>query len=96
MPPTSSPFCGEHRVMKEWRLTTFEYADKDIVVRIPNVYAWVCPANGEASFTPDTTDELIETANDLLQTAKRARQRRSTLTEYFVSVGQSAQAGSLA
>lgn len=96
MPPTSSPFCGEHRVMKEWCLTTFEYADKDIVVRIPNVYAWVCPANGEASFMPDTTDELIETANDLLQTAKRARQRRSTLTEYFVSVGQSAQAGSLA
>ena len=37
------PVCGEHHVQKEWRQTTFEYSDEGITVRVPNVYAWVCP-----------------------------------------------------
>lgn len=87
MATKSIPICGEHQIPKEWRLTTFEYSDEGISIRVPNVHAWVCPINGEASFTPETVDELIVTVRELLETAKRARVRRSVLTEYIVSVG---------
>ena len=56
-------------------------------MRVPNIYAWVCPENGEASFTPDTSDELITTVRELIEIARRARARRPVLTEYIVSVG---------
>jgi hypothetical protein len=81
------PIYGEHHVKKEWRQTTFEYNDEGITVRVPNVYAWVCPENGEASFTPDIVDQLITTVRELIELAKRARKRRPVLTEYIVSVG---------
>jgi YgiT-type zinc finger domain-containing protein len=81
------PICGEHHVQKEWRETVFEYSEGGITVRVPNVYAWVCPESGEASFTPDTVDELITTVRDLVEIAKRARERRPVLTEYIVSIG---------
>ncbi|MCP4356846.1 MAG: hypothetical protein GY796_02365 [Chloroflexi bacterium] len=58
-----------------------------IKVLLPGVYAWVCPKDGEASFLPETVDELIVTVRELYETAKRARERRSVLTEYVVSVG---------
>lgn len=80
------PICGEHDVQKEWRPTTFEYNDDGISIRVPNVNGWVCPMDGEASFTAETVDELIATVRELLETALRARQRRSVLTEYIVSV----------
>ena len=82
-----TPICGEHHIEREWRPTTFEYSEEDVTVRVPNIYAWVCPASGEASFTPDTVDELITTVRELLDLAKRARERRPALTEYMVSVG---------
>ncbi len=82
-----SPLCNEHQAKKEWQKTTFEYTEGDVIVRVPNVFAWVCPNDGEASFTPDTVDELIETVGELVKTAKRAQKRRSQLTEYFVAVG---------
>ncbi len=82
-----APMCGEHHSLKEWRPTTFEYQEDGISVRVPDLYAWVCPADGEASFTPDTVDELLLTIRELVTTAKRARERRSELTEYIVSVG---------
>jgi YgiT-type zinc finger domain-containing protein len=81
------PVCGEHHIKKEWRATTFEYKDEAITVRVPNVYAWVCPVTGEASYTPETVDELIVTVNELVELAKRAQKRRPALTEYTVSVG---------
>ena len=81
------PICGEHHVKKEWRPTTFEYSEQDVTIRVPNVYAWVCPESGEASFTPETVDELITTVRELIELAKRARKRRPVLTEYTVSVG---------
>lgn len=81
------PICGEHRVSKEWRPTTFEYTDEGIIVRVPNIYAWVCPEDSEASFTPETVDELIFTVRELIETARRAKKRRSELTEYVVAVG---------
>lgn len=81
------PICGDHHVSKEWRLASFEYNDDGITVRVPNVYAWVCPKDGEASFTPDTVDELIITVRELIEAAKRAKKRRSTFREYVVAVG---------
>ncbi len=69
-------------------MATFAYDEGEISVRAPNVQAWVCPVDGEASFTPETVDELIETVRELIDMAKRARDRRSMFTEYVVSVGQ--------
>jgi len=82
-----APICHEHQIAKEWRPTTFEYKDDGVTVRVPNIPAWVCPQDGEASFTPETVDELITTVRELLETAKKARQRRSVVTEYIVAVG---------
>ena len=81
------PICKEHQIPKEWCPTTFEYNEDGILVRVPNVYGWVCTEDGEASFTPETVDELITTVRELIEPAKRARDRRSVLTEYIVSVG---------
>ncbi len=82
-----APICGKHHVQKEWRQTTFEYSDEGITVRVPKVYAWVCPESCEASFTPDTVDELITTVRELIEFARSAQERYSMLTEYVVSVG---------
>lgn len=71
---------------KEWRKTTFEYEESGIKIQIPNVFAWVCPETGEASFTPEIVDELILTVRDLLETAKRAKERRSVTTEYNIRI----------
>lgn len=87
MTTKSVPLCGAHHVLKEWRPTTFEYQEDGITVRVPHLCAWVCPIDGEASFTPEIVDESLLTIRELLTTAKRARERRSELTEYIVSVG---------
>lgn len=86
MTPKLSPFCGQHNKNKEWRQTEFTYNEDGISIRIPNVYAWVCPEDGEASFTPETADELIVALRGVVDAAKRARERRSVLTEYVVAV----------
>jgi hypothetical protein len=86
MKNTSVPNCGKHNIPQEWRLTTFEYQDEGITIRIPNVHAWMCPKGCEASFTPETMDELLDTVKELLEVGRHARQRRSDLTEYMVSV----------
>ena len=80
------PICGEHDIAKEWRPTTFVYDDDGVSIQVPNVYAWVCPRDNEASFTPETTDELIATVRELITPAKRARERRTMPTEYIVRV----------
>jgi len=87
MPTKPIPICGEHKTAKECRPTIFEYREEDISIRVPNLHAWVCPVDGEASFTPETFDEVLATIRELLATAKRARERRSVLTEYIVSIG---------
>ncbi|PYS60948.1 MAG: hypothetical protein DMF76_12560 [Acidobacteria bacterium] len=71
---------------KQWAPTTFEYDEDGVSIRVPNIYAWVCPQDGEASFTRETTDELIATVRELITPAKRARERRSMPTEYIVRV----------
>lgn len=85
-----SPVCRTHHAHKEWLPTTFEYQEDGVTVRVPNIYAWVCREDGEASFTPETVDELIGTVRELVESGKRARARRSVLTEYIVSVGKDA------
>jgi RNA polymerase subunit RPABC4/transcription elongation factor Spt4 len=81
-----APICGQHNILKEWRPTDFVYNEEGISIRVPNVYAWVCPKDGEASFTPEMVDEIIVTVRDLIETAKRARKRQSAFTEYVVAV----------
>ena len=87
MTPKPAPICGQHNKKKEWRPTVFAYSEDSISVHVPNVYAWVCPEDGEASFTHETADELIVTLRELVETAKRAKARRSVLTEYVVAIG---------
>lgn len=84
------PKCAVHNVLKQWRRATFEYEENGISVRVPNIDAWVCPADGEASFTPEIDDEILITVRDLLESARRGRERRTVLTEYIVSVGERA------
>jgi hypothetical protein len=82
------PTCGDAKnTSKEWKPVTFEYTEDGISVRVPNVYAWVPPLDGEISFTPDTVDELLSTVHELIETAKRAQKRGTSFTEYVVSVG---------
>lgn len=81
------PTCHEHHTAREWRPTTFEYREEGVSVRVSGVFAWVCPADGEASFTPEAFDELLITVRELLESAKRAKARRSAMTEFVVSVG---------
>ena len=78
---------GNTKEKKEWKPTVFAYSEDGISVQVPNVYAWVCPEDGEASFTPETADELIVTLREFVEAAKRAKARRSGLTEYIVAVG---------
>jgi RNA polymerase subunit RPABC4/transcription elongation factor Spt4 len=85
------PFCSEHQTEKEWGPTTFEYAEEGVSVRVSGIFAWVCPVDGEASFTPEGFDELLITVRELLESAKRAKARRSAMTEFVVSVGKSIQ-----
>ena len=66
------PKCGIHNTLKEWKATTFEYQEEEISVRVPNIPAWVCPEDGEASFTPEIVDEIIVTVRELLESAKLA------------------------
>lgn len=86
MQPVPTCALRENRTPREWRSVTFEYSEDGISVRVPNVYAWVCPLDSSISFTPETVDELMLTVRELIETAKRARKRRSILTDYVVSV----------
>jgi YgiT-type zinc finger domain-containing protein len=83
----SGPICGEHKTAKEWKQTTFEYNEEGVTVRVLDIDAWVCPVDGEASFTPETADELHRTVRAILEPARKARAQRSGLPPYVVSVG---------
>lgn len=81
------PICTEHNTEKVWQQTVFEYSEDGISVKVQNVWAWVCPEDGEPSFTPETVDALIVTVRELIDIAKRAKKRQPALTEYAVAVG---------
>ena len=82
-----TPICTQHNTEKVWQQTVFEYSEDGISVRVQNVWAWVCPEDGEASFTPETVDALIDTVSELIDTPKRAKERSPALTDYAVAVG---------
>ena len=81
------PICTQHKKEKVWQQTVFEYSEDDISVQVQNVWAWVCPEDGEPSFTPETVDALIVTTRELVDIAKRAKNRHPLLTEYAIAVG---------
>src|SRR5262245_36408923 len=85
------PICSEHQIAREWRPTTFEYAEEGVSVCVSGILAWVCPVDGDASFPPEPLDELPTTVRELLETARRAKARQSTMTEFVVSVGRNIQ-----
>ena len=88
--PKPAPICAKHQVAKQWRATTFAYEDQGISIKVPNVDGWVCPESGEASFPPETADELITSVRDMVEAGKRARERRSAVRQYVISVGKAA------
>lgn len=79
--------CAGHHIRRQWQLTTFEYRDNVIRVKVPDAPAWMCPIDGEASFTPEVVDQLIDTVRELVATAKRAYERRTVFTAYLVAAG---------
>ena len=81
------PICSEHQLEKEWRPATFEYTEDGVSVSVSGILAWVCPVDGETSFTPEGFDELLLTVRELLEPAKRAKARKSAMKEFVVSVG---------
>ncbi len=87
MRPKPTPICTQHDTEKVWQQTVFEYSEDGISVQVQNVWAWVCPEDGEAAFTPETVDALIDTVRELVDTAKRAKKRSPALTDYAVAVG---------
>jgi hypothetical protein len=69
-----------------WGKTDFVYRDDGVEITIPNVPAWLCQQDHEPLFTPDTTDQLIDTLKELVATARRARKRRPVFHQYLVRV----------
>jgi YgiT-type zinc finger domain-containing protein len=68
------PFCGKHRMSREWRPTVYQYDADGVSIEVPNIHAWVCPADGEAYFAPETVDELSGTVRELIESAKHSRE----------------------
>jgi hypothetical protein len=87
-----TPICREHQQPKEWRPTTFDYSEEGISLRVSGIFAWVCPVDGDASYTPETADELQTIVSGLLEQARRARARNAKNTEYVVSITAGEQA----
>ena len=83
----SVPICQEHKATMEWCPAIFEYGEDGVSVRVTGPMAWVCPVDGEALYAPEAFDELLITVRELMESAKRAKARRSAMTEFVVSVG---------
>jgi YgiT-type zinc finger domain-containing protein len=86
------PICGEHKTNKVWRQAAYTYEEDGISITVTNIFAWVCPAGGETSFTPQTTDELMAKVREFLEPARKSRAGRSVSTPYVVSVALGEQA----
>jgi len=75
------PFCGKHRMSREWRQTVYQYDEDGVSVEVPNVHAWVCPADGEPYFEPETIAELSGTVREMIASAKHSREGGSNQTD---------------
>jgi hypothetical protein len=73
------PVCQEHQTTMEWRPATFEYAEEGVSVCVTGPMAWVCPVDGEASYTPEGFDGLLVT--DRAIDDRRARDGFSRLAQ---------------
>lgn len=82
------PFCGKHRMSREWRASVYQHEEDGISVKVPDVHAWVCPGDGDAYFAPETVKELGSTIRELIEQEKQARERQSAPTEHLVQNGQ--------
>ena len=71
------PFCGKHRMSREWRSTVYQYDKDGISMEVPNVHAWVCPADGEAYFAPETIDEVSDTVRKMIESGKHSSEPKS-------------------
>ncbi len=75
------PFCGKHRMSREWRSTVYQVDADGVSVKVPDVQAWVCPADGEAYFAPETVNELSGKVRELIESAKHAREHQSNAAD---------------
>lgn len=82
----SAPLCVECKTTMRSGQTDFLYRDDGIEITVPHVPAWLCQQNHALLFTPETTDQLIETLRELAATAQRARVRQPVFHEYLVKV----------
>ena len=42
-----SPISTEHNTEKVWQQAVFEYSEEGVSVKVQNVWAWVCPEDGD-------------------------------------------------
>lgn len=80
------PCCSECKVTMRSGKANYVYRDDGIAITIPDVPAYLCGRGHEPLFTPESTDQLIETLKELVATARRARKRRPRFREYRVQV----------
>ena len=74
------PFCGKHRISREWRPTVYQYDQDGVSLEVPNVHAWVCPADGEPYFEPETVEEVSDTVRKMIESGKHSSHRGSQPT----------------
>ena len=68
-----SSTCSQHKKEKVWQQTVFEYGEESVSVQVQNAWAWVCPEDGEPSFTPERVNVLIVTTRELVDIAECAK-----------------------
>jgi YgiT-type zinc finger domain-containing protein len=66
---------------REWRQTVYQYDKDGVSVEVPNVHAWVCPADGEPYFEPETVAELSGTLREMIESAKNSQEGGSKPTD---------------
>jgi YgiT-type zinc finger domain-containing protein len=66
---------------REWRPTVYQYDKDGVSVEVPNVHAWVCPADGEPYFEPETVAELSGTVREMIESAKHSSNREPEPTD---------------
>jgi hypothetical protein len=66
---------------REWRQTVYQYDEDGISIKVPNVHAWVCPADDEPYFAPETVHELSGTVREMIERAKHARRQQAKPTD---------------
>ena len=61
--------CSDCGAQTEWKEVEQEYEREGVRVRLGGLPAMVCPKCGSISFTPDTTEHILEAANAFFKLA---------------------------